>query len=256
MVIKLTKREIKILFIFVVVFLVMFSLCYIIVIREEQRKKSFNASVIVDGNRFFQYKDLVWSDLKRVENLKNDQFKVYSDNNYLGDYLVTFTNNKYYFFDLEYNSYDVDSKFLAINKDSNLSIVNYFDSSFDDVDNNVISKYLNSININYIGEYSVKNKYITDLDNDEKEDYIYILCNELYSDEIFYVIFAKVGNKIITINKQINVDDIVKYELMWIFNTSSNKYNDIILGKSVFEAYDYYLYSYDGDKEYDELLKR
>lgn len=250
----MTKREIKMLLFAIIVFLVVFVLCYVIFTKEEENINSLNSNIIIDGNRFLGYKNLVWSDLKDFHNIEDEEFKVYSSNQYVGDYFVTVTNDKYYFFDSDYNSYDMDSSFLAVSKNSKLSVINYSGSIFNDEDSDIIKKYLKSIDINYNGDYSIKMKYVTNLNNDQVEDYVYILCNELYSDEIFYVVFARIGSKNITINKQISGNNLKRYELMWILNTTNNKYNDIILGESIFEAYNYYLYSYQGKKEYNEIL--
>lgn len=252
----MTKSEIKTLVLFIITFLFVFVFCYIVFTKEEEHNNSLNANIIVDGSRFLEYKNLRWSDLKNLKSVETDQFKVYSDNNYFGDYFVTSANDMYYFFDSDYNSYEVDSKFLAISKNSSLSIIDYNKENFNEEDNRIINKYLGSIDIKYYGDYSIKEKYVTNLNNDEDRDYIYILCNDSYSDNVFYVIFAKVSNKLITINKQVNVDNLEKYELAWILNTTNDSYNDIILNINVFESFDYYLYSYNGDKEYNEILEK
>lgn len=207
--------------------------------------KSFDANIILDGNKFFKYKNNSYENLISMEAIGKSEFKIYSSNTYIDNYIVSESNKKFYFFDKDYNSYDIGSPFLAISVDSSLMPLEYSKIEFESEDMNIINDYLKSININYNGEYNTKDKYLVDLDNDgSNDDYIYILDNELYSNDIFYIIFARVGNKSITINKQIDVSNIEKYELGWIFNVGNDGFNDIILKKMYVESYEYFLYRY------------
>lgn len=252
----MNKKELRRLGMIILILAILLIIyCIVFTILEEHNRKS-NANIIIDGTRYLSYENKKWRDLQTIESIKMNEFKIYINNNYINTYFITETNKKIYFFDSTYQSYKVQAPFIAINKDSNVGLIDYQTASITDEDTNIINKYLKSVKIEYSGTYSTMEKYITDLNADEEEDYIYILCNELYSDNPFYIVFAKVGYKNITINKQINNSNLEKYELIWILTTKQKGYNDIILKTPSLESYDYHLYRYNSKKEYKEILNQ
>ena len=82
-----------------------------------------------------------------------------------------------------------------------------------------------------------------------------MFCTVLYSDDVFYVVFANIDNDYITINKQVGVSEIKRYTLGWVLNITNDKLNDIILREEDREFYNYYLYRYfKGSNEYQRIL--
>ncbi len=250
----MNKTDFKTLIVILVVLLAFLLVVFVIYNFTEKEKQDMSGNFIVDGNRFFEYNGTKWSDLGSIDSIIMNKFNIYSNNTYVGNYSVSENNGKYYFFDDEYESHDITSPFIAISEDSEVSVIDYKMADFSSSDYNKASEYLRSIDIDYNGEYNVSDKYIVDLNNDNKSDYIYVLSNQLYSDDVFYVVFANIGNDYITINKQINVNEIEKYTLGWVLNISNDKLNDIILRKEVMEFYDYYLYRYFKNQEYQRIL--
>ena len=131
------------------------------------------------------------------------------------------------------------------------------DNKIENKDLSTIKRYLRKVKIKYNGEYSIQKKYVTDLNNDNIEDYLYIVSNELYSDDnLFYVVFAKCNTRLITIDNQTNKDTFIHYDLAWLLNMEHNGFNNIILTEE--REYDtkYYIYSYNiSDKNYEYVFK-
>lgn len=250
----MNKTNLKVYVILLVIFGIMGFCAFLISDKLKNEVENLNAYLVIDCNRVFKYDNNNWTNVGSMKDIAMDKFKIYSNNNYIGDYYVSEGNDKYYFFDDDYNSKSVESPFIAISVNSTVSLIDYKIGEFDNDDYDNINSYFKKINISYDGDYSIMEKYIADLNNDSKDDYIYILSNQLYSDKLFYIIFAKVGNKYITIDNQLDSDDIVNYSLGWILNISENGLNDIILREFNNETYDYYLYRSVKKGEYTKIL--
>ena len=229
----------------------------IIAIMFSHKDKNYNVSLIVNGIDYWKYNNKKWTNLETSDEIDWKKYDIYSSNKYINSYYVTINNNKTYFFDSNNDSYDVEPPYLAITSKSNIKILNFKEVEFNDSDNNIINFYLRKIKINYEGEYSKQKKYITDINNDNKEDYLYIISNELYTDKnVFYLVFAKYNNKIIAINNQINKDIFIHYDISWILNMQHNGFNNIILTEPKEYNTRYYLYTYNIDeKQYYNIFE-
>lgn len=250
----LNKKDIKTLIIITCILLFISFVSYFIFSGIDMKEQQLNSSFIVDGNNYWQYNDKNWKNLNSIDSINWEKYKVYTNNNYVDTYYVTSNSGKLYFFDKDNNSYHVDSPTLAISSDSNVGPINYEQEEINTSDQDIINSYLKSIKITYNGDYSVFEKYKTDLDNNGESDYIYILSNQLYSDDVFYIIFARCGSKNITINKQIVEENIEQYELAWIININSDKLPSIILKRYYLDNYEYYLYQYSKKNGYQQVL--
>ena len=238
----MNKSYIKIYVVLVIIFvlLISFSMTFL---KEEKVKNGF---IIAGEKQIFEYNNKTWqySTQSKVEWKK---FNVYSGLSYIGKYYLTNNNNKYYFFDDNNDSNDVQYPFIAISNGLNIELIDYFKEDIDNNDINIIFNYLKKKRINYDGDYSIKNKYVIDLNNDGKNDSIYFISNQLYSNDIFYVVFAKVGFKYIDISIERNNEIKDRYDLGWVISSKNKNYYDIILKGGNSEYPDYYLLSYNNN---------
>ena len=251
----LTRSQFKFLLGFIIFFGVVGVFSYVGLSYFEKSKKSFDGFLLVDGSEYWQYSNDSWKETNNIEEIDWHKFHVFSQNVYINDYYLSFYNNKYYFFDVDKNSYKVERPFLASSVESNISVVNYIDSSVSDDDMNIIGTYLSTNNILYHGNYSVLKKYVVDLDGKSTDDYVYVISNQLYSDEdAFYIVFAYYDDKIVTIDKQTGGDSFYDYDLAWVINVKSNGIHDIILKKYYKDNYVYSLYQYSKKNGYIRLF--
>jgi len=251
----LNKTNIKTLIYILILFAIIVFVAVALSLKDNKNKTTINTNVVVDSDLVLKYNRGEWTNLYSIDDIAMEKFKVYRKNSYVGEYKITETNNKYYFFDDDYESIKIKSPYIAFSKKSNMAIKKYKKQEFDDNDYNIIDRYLRKIKVSYSGDYSVQEKYETNLNNNDTKDYIYILSNQLYSDEVFYIIFAKIDNKYVTINKQVNEEKINSYNLGWILSTSSSSYNDILLSETKFEAKEYSLYRYSRG-EYKKVIPK
>lgn len=247
------KKDLKILLSFIIIFLCIGITMYAVNLNKNNQKKKLDTSFIINGISYWQYIDKKWKNIYSIDDIDWDLFKVYSSNEYIDNYYITTNQTKLYFFDKKNNSHNVSRPFLAINKDSIIAPINYRGENLNNTDYNNISEYLQELKIKYNGEYSLAMKYTADINGDNNDEDIYIVSNELYSDQTFYLIFAKVENKYITINKQVNKDEITKYNISWIINIKNKNYYDIILSTMTKENNEYHLYEYDKNNNYKEI---
>lgn len=249
----MNKNDLKTLVHLLILFAILALIAFGISIFENKNMK-LNGSVIVDNNLFLEYKQKEWKNLQSIDNIEMEKFDIYNKNSYAGQYKITETNGRNYFFDDNYESVDISSPYIAFSNKSSMAIKKCKKVKFSNEDYNEVAKYLKKINVSYSGEYNTKEKYETNLNNNNKKDYIYIVSNQLYSDDnILYLVFAKIDNKYIEIDNQINKTNLTNYEVGWILNTSSNNYSDILLSYTKFESNEYYLYRFNKGK-YAKLL--
>ncbi len=241
---------------FLIVIVPLIIMC-VIAFMFSQKDRNYITSFIINGSNYWRYKNKRWEDLSSSNDIDWQKYDVYSKNRYINNYYVTITNNKSYFFDSQNDSYEVDSPYIAIKSDTNIRLLNYNEHELDNNDIRSIKRYLKKIKIKYNGEYSIQKKYITDINNDNIEDNLYIVSNELYTDDnLFYIVFAKCNTRLITIDNQIKKDTFIHYDLAWVLNMEHNGFNNIILTEP--KEYDtkYYLFSYNIDaKNYNYVFK-
>ena len=246
------KKDIRLFLIIVGPMFILGLIAYFISINSSS---THNVSFIVNGMNFWKYDNNLWKSFIDIDDLDWKKYAVYSNNRFIDNYFVTITNDKTYFFDKNNDSYDVEFPYLAISVESDIKPVNYKSLDISDDDIKIINSYLKKNKINYNGDYSEEKKYVVDINGDNKDDYIYIISNELYSlDKVFYSVFAYCNNKYVTIDLQIDSDEIVHYDLSWVLNMKHNGYYNIILTEP--REYDekYYLYEYNNQNRQFNLV--
>ena len=226
--------------------LIVFSLILLIIILIFSKFETKDVGYIVlDNSNIYEYKNHKFK-ISKDDDYIWKKYNIYSNYNYVNKYYIS-KNNRTYFFNDNNESMSVESPFIAFGDKLNIKLIDYKeDNNISDSDKSNIIKYLKSKNINYDGEYSTLEKYIVDLDDNGKNDNIYVVSNQLYSDDVFYVIFADVGFKFIDISFQ-NNNNIIYYDIKWILSTKEKMLYDIVLYRIKNENYDFYLYRSYGD---------
>ncbi len=246
------KKDIKTM---LIVLLPMFIIGFLALFISFYSYNKKNTSLIVNGANFWQFKNGKWYNYVTIGDLDWKKYNVYFENKYINNYYVTITNNKTYFFNDNDDSYDVDSPYIAIRGDNNVKPIIFKENDFISDDINIVNSYLKKIKINYNGDYSEQKKYVTDVNGDGKEDYVYVVSNELYNDSnLFYLVFAYCNGKFINIDIQQNSSSFIHYDLSWILNIRNNGYYSIVLSEP--KEYDekYYLYQYTTQSRQFDLI--
>ena len=239
----MNKSNVKVFILLIIVFVIMFLLAYFF---QEDRKLS-KGLVVINGYNTYEYKYRNWNKVSNY-GIKWTKFNVYSNQTFVGKFSVNVNNNKYYFFDDKIKSYQIEYPYIAFGTDLKIKLKNYSEETYTSDDINLVSKYLEIKKNSYRGEYNVFKKYVADLNGDNKEDYIYIVSNQLYTDNYIYTIFAKVGSKFVDISYLTKDDDYKAYDLAWILSVGNDKFYDIILKDNSSERTRCYLLRYAKNK--------
>ena len=248
----MTKKELKTLSIVICLFAIITLVIYSISNYYETKNHFYDATIVVDGYAYWKYQNTAW---KKIDNTKDydwKNFNIYTNNTFINKYAFVNTNNKFYFFDSNRDSHNIESPFLAITEQSHLQPIAFAEGEFTDNDNNNIKDYLKSQKINYNGEYSLKKKYTAVFN--EKNLSIYLLSNQLYSNDEIYTVFINYNNKNIPVYKNIKNQEIERLDIGWILNTTVNEMPTLILKKEYMESYEYYLYDYNKKSGYSKKL--
>ena len=220
--------------IFLIVMIPLFAMGIIAYIISNNSKKADAITIILNGVNFWKRDNNQWYKYDSINDEDFDwkQYRVYFGNKYIDKYYVTINNLETYFFDKNNDSYDVEYPYIAIDSGLDYRPVSFRSDELYNDDIKIINSYFEENGINYEGDYNEKKKYIVDINGDNKEDYIYILSNELYTQKnAFYLVFAFSNNKFITIDNQINKESFTHYDLIWVLNMKSDGYYHVILNE-------------------------
>lgn len=195
-----------------VIFLLLFVyivLMFIFFLYPNFKDKHNNTSIIVNKDAKWYYKDGKWKDMTRTNQYNWKKFKIYQNNNYLGNYYLLY-NDKWYIFDKDRNPIEQDGiDIFAINTNQKYK---YGDFDLEDVsatDEKYVRKVLEDNNIIAM-DFTTKNVVNFDLDSDGKKEKIFIVSNVFTSDSpkyIFNFVFVVKNSKITFIKKDINTYD-------------------------------------------------
>ena len=238
----MNKKNFKI----VLFFVILFSIFMIIALIYQKNTFNNRGYFVIDGQKIYEYSNREYY-VAASNDIDWNEFNIYSNNEYRGVYYLVKSDNKYYFFDKNNESYKINSPFVGISKGLNFDLISYSKENFNDEDYRNINEYLKKEKINYNGEYSEQKKYVVDLDNNGNMDYVYVLSNQLYSDNSFYVVFVKIGSKYLTVSFQNESSNFNIFDLGFVVKTGDVKYNDIILSYYEFEEENYQLFRYSKD---------
>ena len=113
----MNKNDLKTLVHLLILFAILALIAFGISIFENKNMK-LNGSVIVDNNLFLEYKQKEWKNLQSIDNIEMEKFDIYNKNSYAGQYKITETNGRNYFFDDNYESVDISSPYIAFSNKS------------------------------------------------------------------------------------------------------------------------------------------
>ena len=188
-----------ILFVFFIVMFVLFGL-------DNIRKKNLETTIITGDNTAWVYKNAEWYNV--LENdfskLNWQEYKVFSDNKYLGKYLL-WHDDKWYVFDHNKKAIDTDGVLMAYRANYNIKVAEIADTIVDD--DVYVTTALDDNNISLDTDFTSKYKVSIDYDNDGIEEDFYIISNvfSLESENsIFSIVFMAKDDKIYYIYRDVD----------------------------------------------------
>ena len=208
---------------------------------KQKQKEKIEEYVLFSNNQVWKYDGSKFLTVaNNIEALTNQKFYIYEDGAYKGKYKLGTYENSLYLFDDDNNSINYNGELIGFT-DNNKHIVSPTISQTIDIkDQEIIKQFFDNNHLEYQNiNYENVQKYISDIDNDDKLETLYNISNMFDENKI-----GK-GYSLIFIN-----DDDKIYELIKDIETNN---------KSFSEGYGYYvnnIVDLDNDKIMDFIVTK
>lgn len=187
--------------------------------------------IVIGDNTRWKFEDNDWYNLDAEDNIFDDtEFTVYKNQLYQGKYYLQNYNDTWYFFDKNNQSHDLYGQLFAYSSKDEISVIEFKEEETtlqELID--LLKKY--DIVISSMSDISYAQKISLDLDNDQKEEYIYCISNlmaEHTSDNLFsFVLYVNENNVSEIIQNESTVNYI--YSVSNIIDLNGDQKYEIII---------------------------
>lgn len=188
----------KVITIILVVYLVVFFLIYgLSNIKNGQRK----LTLLVGDNTVWDYSNKSWLNITREETLDSlnwQEYKVFLDNKYFGEYSMWYDDNKWYAFNSNKTAVKMEGELIAYKANYDLKIKEF--ETKENNNNTYVHQVLKDNNLSTSSQMTVNNVVNFDIDADGVEEQFYVISNafasDFYPDTIFSIVFMVKEQKI------------------------------------------------------------
>ncbi len=188
----------KVITIILVVYLVVFFLIYgLSNIKNGQRK----LTLLVGDNTVWDYSNKSWLNITREETLDSlnwQEYKVFLDNKYFGEYSMWYDDNKWYAFNSNKTAVKMEGELIAYKANYDLKIKEF--ETKENNNNTYVHQVLKDNNLSTSSQMTVNNIVNFDIDADGVEEQFYVISNafasDFYPDTIFSIVFMVKEQKI------------------------------------------------------------
>ena len=198
------KRVYIILFIILAVFLVVMFLVFG---KNNIKQESVREILVVGDSTVWEYSKKKWYKItykSSLQELSWKKYKVFSNNEELGDYYL-WHNDKWYVFDDEKNPINIDGDMFAYSANFDLKVKNFTTDNISNME--YVNYVLEKNNISTSSKFTSQYKITLDYDNDGVEEDFYMISNAFPMDFIpeksFSIAFMVKDNNIYYIYKDI-----------------------------------------------------
>lgn len=187
-------------YIFLLIIILTFGIAmFVFFAIPEIKDKKKKATFIVGNDTIWQYKDKTLSNINSSlsKNLNWEQFKLYSDNKYLGNYYLV-KDDQWYVFDKNKNAINLNGQIFAYKSNYKINLLDFTTKKIS------TDKYVNQVlsenNISSSSKFTSLTKTDVDIDNDGELESLYVVSNVFIDDVIpqytFSFVFMVKENKI------------------------------------------------------------
>ena len=188
----------KVITIILVVYLVVFFLIYgLSNMKNGQRK----LTLLVGDNTVWDYSNKSWLNITREETLDSlnwQEYKVFLDNKYFGEYSMWYDDNKWYAFNSNKTAVKMEGELIAYKANYDLKIKEF--ETKENNNNTYVHQILKDNNLSTSSQMTVNNVVNFDIDADGVEEQFYVISNafasDFYPDTIFSIVFMVKEQKI------------------------------------------------------------
>lgn len=185
----------------IIAFIVFFFLVFLLYGKDSIRKEKEEVLMLVGDNTIWSYSQNHWYDNSdEIEKYNWKKFKVYLDGKYSDEYYVWY-DEKWYIFDKDKEPKSYQEKFLAMQSNYDIKVKQF--NSEPNNNQDIVSKYLKDKGLSSASQLTTNTKTTLDIDNDNKDETIYIISNafplDFNPEKIFSFVFIEKDGKIIDI---------------------------------------------------------
>ena len=194
------SKRYKVITIILAIYLVVFFLIYGL---TSIKNRTRTLTILVGDNTIWDYSDKSWLNITReetIDSLSWQEYKVYLDNKYFGEYSMWYSDNKWYAFKSDKSAVKMEGELLAYRSNHDLKI-----REFEIKENSnytYVHQVLKDNNLPTSSQMTVNNVVNFDIDNDGIEEQLYTISNAFASDfyptTIFSIVFMVKEEKVYT----------------------------------------------------------
>lgn len=209
------KKNIKFIIIIIFLFIIYMFFAFFLVNRKDDNVVNY---LIIGDALIWQENSDKWYQLNDYNDMMNNNYWVYNDNDILKAQNVQYSNYKWYFFDENYNQVNNDNFRLAYSGKEKMKVANYQEENYESIDEDIISEVTKESDEEKVDLYRKSLKKIEyDFDNDGTTEVIYTFSDYVldvmsYSPEN-YMVFTK-NNKVVDVIKTDNNDILSFVEIL------------------------------------------
>lgn len=188
----------KVITIILVVYLVVFFLIYGLTNMKNGQRE---LTLLVGDNTVWNYSNKSWLNITREETLDSlnwQEYKVFLDNKYFGEYSMWYDDNKWYAFNSNKTAVKMEGELIAYKANYDLKIKEF--ETKENKNNTYVHQVLKENNLSTSSQMTVNNVINYDIDNDGVAEQFYIISNafasDFYPDTIFSIVFMVKEEKI------------------------------------------------------------
>lgn len=193
-------KENKKIIIIAIILIIIYVIVYFFVFQDQKEvseKEETGLVIVLMPDKVIRNSNNTWYN-GTMKDLSTNKFKIYDNNEYKGEYYLTY-NNKWYFYDENRNFYDVSNDFIGIGgalSPDEIYSINEVDITNED--KQLIKEYLESRDIDVNIDTITLNKETVNISNTTNTYYIVTnaFLNEVDSNYAFSYILANDNNKI------------------------------------------------------------
>lgn len=227
-------------YVILLVILVIFAIAmYFLVAKKNIKEDSDVTTIIVGNTSIWNYENKRWTNITRltsIEKINWREFDVYEDGDYLGKYSAWSDGSKWYYFDENKDSINVEGNVLAYRSNFKINIDKFSESQIDSTDSKYINHVLEENDLSISSKFTSNYKVEIDYDNDGNEETFYVLTNAFPMDfdpeEIFSIVFMAKDNKVYYLYKDIDTNKNMngcKPYFNYFFDLNEDKVDEIVL---------------------------
>ena len=178
---------------------------------SENKAKKTATTILVGDSAVWNYSSREWMNVSSKSLLSSfnwQEFNVYIDNKYFGNYLV-WQDEKWYLFDKNRQAVSYQGNLFAYKSDFNMDVLSFTTRAVTDF--SYAKKVLEEHQLDSNSSYTLANVSSIDFDKDGQNEDFYVISNvfamDFFPDKYFSFVFMVKNNKIYMLYEDVDQND-------------------------------------------------